>query len=191
MIFYSFCRVVVRLFLKIGFRLEARGVHHVPRTGPVILCSNHISYLDPLVVAAPLNRKVWFMAKSELFRVPLFRQLIVKLGAFPVKRGGVSKETIKTVLTLLRQGELVCIFPQGTRSEVIDEGKKGAASFALKSGTPVVPVYISGYRRFARNRVIYGPPIDLTLLNDDAGGDRLEKATSRIIEGIKSLAEQA
>jgi len=191
MMFYSFSRIVVRLFLKIGFRLEARGVHHVPETGPVILCSNHISYLDPLVVAAPLNRKVWFMAKSELFRVPLFRHLIVKLGAFPVKRGGVSKETIRTVLQLLKQGEVVCIFPQGTRTDVIDEGKKGAASFALKSGTKVVPVYISGYKRFARNRVVYGPPIDLTFLRDDPDGDRLEKATSWIMQGIKSLAEES
>lgn len=187
--FYSFARIVVRLFLKVFFRFESKGVENVPASGPVIMCSNHISYLDPLAVAAPLNRKVWFMAKSELFRTPLFRQLIVYLGAFPVKRGGVSKETIRTVLHLLRQGELVCIFPQGTRSDVIDEGKKGAASFALKSGTLVVPVYISGYKLFSKNRVVYGQPIDLSVLRDDPDGDRLEKATEWIIQGIKSLAK--
>ena len=84
---YRSLRVLSRIVYKLVFRLEAIGVENVPAEGPVILCSNHISVMDPPTIGTPLNREIRFMAKQELFEIPLFGRFITKLGAFPVKQG--------------------------------------------------------------------------------------------------------
>lgn len=130
---YTVCASILRLIYRVLFRLEAVGRENVPAEGGVLLCSNHISNLDPPTVGILLKRKVHFMAKAELFNVPVLGPLIGKLGAFPVKRGGVSKESIKLALNILRDGKVMGIFPEGSRGAG-GIGKKGAASFALRSG---------------------------------------------------------
>src|SRR5690349_2481167 len=101
MLYRSF-RMIFRGLFYFFFRLEAIGRTNIPNEGPVILCSNHLSNLDPPVVGTPLNRKVHYMAKAELFNIPVFGSIIKNLGAFPVKRGGVSKESIRAALKLLQ-----------------------------------------------------------------------------------------
>ena len=189
--FYRVLRVIARAVFAFIWRVEAIGVRHVPAEGPVILCCNHISVVDPPFIGAPLNREVHFMAKAELFRIPLLRPLIVKLGAFPVKRGGVSKESIRTALRLLAENRVIGIFPAGTRSADIGIGKKGAASLALKSGATVIPVAIIGnYKPFRKMKIVYGPPVDLSEFRDDPSSEGLERATERIMASIKELAER-
>lgn len=189
--FYSFCRPLVRLFMKMLFRLRVEGVGHVPAEGPVILCSNHLSNLDPMTVACMLDRKVRFVAKAELFRIPLLNTVITALGAIPVKRGSVSRETIRATLEVLRAGEVICIFPQGTRSEDVGEGKKGAASFALKTGAAVIPVAISGYRLFRPTKVIYGEPVDLDVARNLPPGEGVDRVTEEIMTAIARLLDRA
>ncbi|MFB5763102.1 lysophospholipid acyltransferase family protein [Paenibacillus medicaginis] len=186
---YELCSGILRILYRFLFRLEAIGTENVPAEGGVLLCSNHISNLDPPTVGILLNRKVRFMAKAELFDIPVLGPLIAKLGAFPVKRGGVSKESIKLALTILRDGEVMGIFPEGSRNAQ-GMGKKGAASFALRSGAAAVPVAIVGdYKLFRKTKVIYGKPVDLEQYKAAVEGDPLELATEGIMSRIRTMKE--
>ncbi|GFN30622.1 lysophospholipid acyltransferase family protein [Paenibacillus xylaniclasticus] len=185
---YVFCRTVLRLVYRFLFRLEAEGVHHVPASGPVILCSNHLSNFDPPTIGIQLERKIQFMAKKELFDIPLFGRLITALGAFPVKRGGVSKEAIRSSIELLSAGGMMGIFPEGTRHSNGEAAKKGAAMIALRSGAVIIPVYIDGnYKLFRKTVVRYGPPVDLSDIIAEPSTDSLERVTQRIMEHIRAL----
>lgn len=178
------------MFFRTFFRYEAYGQSNVPEEGPVVLCSNHISTLDPPFVGTPLSRKVHFMAKAELFKIPLFGSLITSLGAFPVKRGGVSKESIRYALKLLGDGGVMGIFPEGSRHGG-GMGKKGAASLALKSGATVIPVAIIGeYKWFRRMKIVYGEPLELSIGPDVANAEALEQATEHIMASIRELKKK-
>ncbi|KKC46241.1 MULTISPECIES: 1-acyl-sn-glycerol-3-phosphate acyltransferase [Paenibacillus] len=188
---YTFCRAVLRGAYALLFRLEARGLENIPADGPVILCSNHISNFDPPTVGIKLSRKVHYMAKAELFDVPLFGPLIRALGAFPVKRGGVSKDSIKTAIALLKEGSVMGIFPEGSRNSGGDAAKKGAAMIAMRSGAVVIPVAISGsYKLFRKTVVSYGKPVDLSEFMNSSG-DALEQVTRAIMMRIEELRKQA
>jgi 1-acyl-sn-glycerol-3-phosphate acyltransferase len=188
MSFYEFARVVLRFLFTVLFRLKAHGVEHIPREGGVLLCSNHISVLDPPTLGIHVPRRLHYMAKSELFKFKPFAALITALGAFPVKRGGVSKEAIRTSLQLLRDGHAILMFPEGTRNSDASSAKRGAALLAIRSGAPVVPCRIvPGYRLFRRTHVIYGPPIDLSSFGDSVDGDALDRATELIMQRIRGL----
>lgn len=189
---YTFCRSVLLFIYKIMYRMEAVGVEHVPKSGGVLLCANHISLLDPPTIGIFLKRKVHFMAKKELFDIVGFSWLIKQLGAFPVKRGGVSKESIKMSLTLLREGHVMGIFPEGTRLKDGQSaiGKKGAATFALRSGAAVVPVAIIGhYKAFKKMKVVYGAPLDLSAYVDDKSTEAAEHVTEMIMTRIRELKD--
>lgn len=191
---YRFSRSVLRILYKLFFRLEASGLEHIPKEGGVLLCSNHLTLLDPPTIGILLKRKVHFMAKQELFQIFGFGWLIRQLGAFPVKRGGVSKESIKTALTLLRNGHVMGIFPEGRRVKGAEDnviGKKGAATFALRSEAAVIPVAIIGtYQLFRKMRVVYGPPVDLTEFKENGGADAAERATEKIMASIAELKQR-
>lgn len=188
MSFYEIARVVLRLLYTLLFRLKAHGVENVPREGGVLFCSNHISVLDPPTLGIYVPRRIHYMAKSELFAFKPFGALITALGAFPVKRGGVSKEAIRTSLKLLGDGQAILIFPEGTRNTDAASAKRGAAMLALRSGSKVVPCRIvGGYRLFRRTHVIYGPPVDLSQFADNPKGDALDQATELIMQRIYEL----
>lgn len=186
---YVICRGLLRLIYAIIFPLKIVGKENMPKEGGVLLCANHISLLDPITIGIKLDRQVKYMAKAELFKVPVLGWIIKKVGAFPVKRGGVSKESIKTALKTLRGGNVMGIFPEGTRNSDAGVAKKGAASFALRSGAAVVPAAIVGhYKLFRRMTVIYGAPIDLSSF-DGAGSDSLEAVTDVIMGRIHEMVK--
>lgn len=188
---YRFFRILLRILFRILYRVKIEGREHIPKQGPVILCSNHTSLIDPPMIGAPLDRQVRYMAKAELFDIPLFGKMLLTLGAFPIKRGGVSKESIKLTLQILRQGGMLCIFPEGTRSARMSEGKKGAATFALKAGATVIPAAIIGnYRPFRRMKVIYGPAVKLDDFRQEVNADNIDRATEAIMEDIRKLLKQ-
>ncbi|MDF2720895.1 MAG: plsC [Paenibacillus sp.] len=184
---YDFGKVVCRIFFKLGFRIKAYGLENIPSAGPLILCSNHISALDPPLVGTPLSRKVNFMAKAELFQIPVFGWFFRSLGAFPVKRGGVSKESIRMAIQLLEGGGALGIFPEGSRGGG-GMGKKGAASLAMRSGATVIPVAIIGkYEWFKPMKIVYGQPLELPMLKEGANSETLELATEHIMAAIRQL----
>jgi 1-acyl-sn-glycerol-3-phosphate acyltransferase len=176
---------------KLLYRYEAIGLHHIPKEGSVILCCNHISNFDPPFLGSPLKRKVHFMAKAELFDIPVVGWLIEQFGAIPVKRGGVSKESIRTGIQLLKENCVMGIFPEGTRNSDSSMAKKGAAMFALRSDAVVIPVAIIGqYKLFRKMRIVYGPPIDLAVFKESKGSETLEAATDNIMAHIRAMVLQ-
>jgi cytidylate kinase len=144
--FYSAVRGALAGLLRVTFRLEIEGPERIPSRGPVILAPNHRSLIDIPVAASTTKRKVWFMAKEELFGTRLGSAFITRLGAFPVRRGRPDRAPLQRALALLREGEVVGIFPEGTRTPMarFDDLEEGFAYIALRTGAPVVGVAISG-----------------------------------------------
>jgi 1-acyl-sn-glycerol-3-phosphate acyltransferase len=178
---------VVRLL----FRLQATGLEHLPAEGGFVLAANHTSNFDPWPLGLPLFPRRWlrFMAKSELYWWPLGR-LLDAAGAFPVERGRGDVEAIAKAVELVRSGEVVVMFPEGTRQR---KGLRkrwearphtGAARIAQRAGAPLVPAAIKGTERLARLgplRVAYGPPVEVT--------DGSHETTDRLMAEIRRLYE--
>lgn len=187
---YRICRTIARALCWIAFRLEARGIENIPREGAVVLASNHKSVIDPVTLGTWVPRKVHYMAKAELFKVPLLGPLIRSLGAFPVKRGGVSKEAIRTAITLLGEGKVMGIFPEGTRNESVGMGKRGAVAMAIRAKAQVVPVALVGnYRPFRKMYAVYGAPIDMAPYAEQGTNESMEEATELIMSRIREMVE--
>ncbi|MGB2993155.1 MAG: lysophospholipid acyltransferase family protein [Paenisporosarcina sp.] len=159
---YQFAKNLVWTTLKPIYRFDIKGLEHFPETGGVLVCSNHIDALDPPVVGITAPRPVHFMAKEELFNMPILKPLLPKLNAFPVKRGLSDREALRRALALLKNGDVMGLFPEGTRSKdgKLGKGFTGAGFFALKGDADVVPCAIIGpYKPFKRLKVVYGKPI--------------------------------
>lgn len=143
---YNILKPIAVLILKILFHLKVKGKEYVPEKGGFILASNHISYLDPVVLGVASPRKLSFMAKQELFCNPLFSWFISKLGAFPVKRDSVDLSALKEAMTLLREGKVLVLFPEGSRR--FDTGSNqpypGIGFLVTKLNVPVIPCFIKG-----------------------------------------------
>ena len=137
---YRIGRALFRFIFTVFFRMRAIGMENVPTQGAVVLCGNHTSLLDPPLLGTPLRRKVHFMAKAELFDIPVFGSIISKVGAFPVKRGGVSRESIRLAVQLLRDGNMLGVFPEGSRSNA---GGMEDESFAtgVSANVATEPIY--------------------------------------------------
>lgn len=161
--FYPVARAICRLALILLRRWEVYGEKNIPEKGPVVVVANHISYWDPVAVGCALNRRVYFMAKGELFEIAVLGPLISWLGAFPVYRDRVDSAAIRTALTHLRAGRVVGLFPEGTRSHTDEllEPHIGAAMIASRVGAPIVPVALEGTRGFCgKVRVFIGKPVE-------------------------------
>ncbi|WP_134683278.1 lysophospholipid acyltransferase family protein [Brevibacillus migulae] len=188
---YRFFRGCFRLLFSTIYRWRVIGAENIPTEGAVILCSNHISLLDPPLVGSGIERQVHFMAKEELFRIPVIGYLITQFGAFPVKRGAGDRSAIRNTLKLLEEGKIFGIFPEGTRSTTgeVGEGLSGASMFALKSDASVIPVGIVGpYKPFRPITIIYGKPIDLSAQRAvKADSELMKETTELIMQSIKEL----
>jgi 1-acyl-sn-glycerol-3-phosphate acyltransferase len=189
--FYSFAKFVAGSILKPLYRIEVKGVEHFPKDGGVLVCANHIDNLDPPTVGVTSPRPIHFMAKAELFRVPVLNYIITKLGAFPVKRGMSDREALKKGLAVLREGNVLGLFPEGTRSKTGELGKglAGAGFFALRTEAHVVPCAIIGpYKPFRRVKVVYGKPLSMRELKERKAS--AEEATEYIMSHIKKLIDE-
>src|SRR5215213_6175872 len=142
---YWLVRGVLQPFFHLYFRLSRIGREHVP-DGPVIIASNHRSFLDPFIIATIARRPLYYVAKEELFRNRLTGWLLNNLGAFPVRRGEGDGDMIETAKAILARGDAVLIFPEGTRIRPGSLGRprRGVGRLALESGAPVVPVAVIG-----------------------------------------------
>ena len=199
---YAILKPVTHALLTLYFRLEGRGRQHVPRTGPVLLVSNHASVLDPPLIGSVAPRPVSFMAKAELFAIPLFGGLIRRLNAHPVRREGADASALRTALRLLEEGGALLVFPEGTRGDErhLREAKPGAGMLALMSGATVIPVYVQGSgRAWPRGRtwprpqkvtVCFGPPVAFTATNGprkesyDAASREMMAAIARLKDAL-------
>ncbi|HXM77259.1 MAG TPA: lysophospholipid acyltransferase family protein, partial [Thermoanaerobaculia bacterium] len=180
--FYLFIGIVSYPLLRWPLRLRVRGKENIPREGGFVLSANHVSNFDPWPLGVPLlpKRQLRFMAKVELFRSPLW-PILKGAGAFKVHRGQGDNEAMRIAIQLAREGEVVVIFPEGTRREkgLVKKFRArphtGAARVALEAGVPLVPAAIAGtdnLRRLGPLRVMYGAPIEL----DDLHGQEPREA---------------
>lgn len=180
------------------FRLHARGRENVPPQGGFVLACNHVSSFDPWPLGLPLwpRRYLRFMAKSELYWFPL-TLILNGAGAFPVRRGQADTEAIETAVQLARAGNIVAMFPEGTRrtkglvKRFEARPRTGAARIALEAGVPLVPAAVRGtghLRRFAPISVVYGAPIDIDDLRGAADlREAAQEATDRLMTRIEEL----
>lgn len=188
---YSFAKTVVFSVLNPLYRFEVIGADKFPKEGGILLCSNHIAALDPPVVGINAPRPVNFMAKEELFRVPILKSILPGVHAFPVKRGMSDRDALRRAIKLLKDGEVVGLFPEGTRSKdgQLGKGFSGAGFFALRGDANVVPCAIIGpYKRFKRLKVVYGDVIDMQPYRERKAS--AEEVTEVIMAHIAELLEQ-
>jgi glycerol-3-phosphate dehydrogenase (NAD(P)+) len=143
---YWLARAVLQPFFIVYFRMRRIGREHIPASGPLIIAANHRSFLDPFVIGMMLRRPTYFVAKIELFRNPFIAWLLSALGAFPVERGQGDRDAMVTARAILERGDVVVIFPEGTRTRpgALGAPKRGVGRLALETGAPVVPIALIG-----------------------------------------------
>jgi 1-acyl-sn-glycerol-3-phosphate acyltransferase len=190
--FYRAARALCKLVCLVLWRFRAVGVENVPRSGPLIVASNHLSYLDPVALGVGLPRMLTYLAKKQLFDIPVLGSIIRWCGAYPLDRDAGGVAAVRVALRVLKDGRAVGIFPEGTRNLKGSAGEKGGAAFlAALSGAPVVPAAVVGTKdakRFAQIRVAYGKPMTI-VRNRKADEDDLEKWTAEIMRRIRVLEE--
>lgn len=188
---YKFGKRVCSIFLKSMYKVEVKGLENVPSSGGILLCSNHINNFDPPLVGVAAPRDVHFMAKAELFGMPVLKSLLPRINAFPVKRGMSDKQALRNGLNILKEGKVLGLFPEGTRSKTgeLGEGLAGAGFFALKSQAAVVPCAIQGqYKRGQKITVTFGEPIDFNEMREQKASAK--DATNLIMSNIEKLLKE-
>lgn len=162
---YNLIRFFAFFYLKIFYRFKVYGAENVPESGNIIICGNHSSNNDTLMMAMTTKRVIHYMAKQELFKNSVLKWIFTKAHAIPVNRDGSDMLAIRSAIRVLGGGEVLGIFPQGTRDKggihKEDAFKTGVATISVKTKSPVIPVYISEeYKLFRRNCVYVGSPIN-------------------------------
>ncbi len=195
---YWFVRYLSACILKLFYSLKIYGRENIPKEGPYLICSNHCSFLDPLVICAALTKRVYWVALKDLYRIWPLAPFLKAIKCIPVNGA------IKEVLEALRQGKVVGMFPEGRRTytgRLMSKGRKGAALAAMRSGVRVLPIWISGthqaYPRRAKLpkihpiQAIFGEPIVFEIHNEKIIDEAvLSIATGRIMDSISKLQEK-
>lgn len=188
---YTIGKALVKTTLTPLYRFEVIGAENFPKEGGVLLCANHINALDPPVVGMTAPRTVHFMAKEELFKLPILGPILPKVNAFPVKRGMSDREALRTALKILKSGEVVGLFPEGTRSTdgVLKKGLSGAGFFALRGNADVMPCAIIGpYKRFKKVKVVYGKPLLMEPFRERKA--TVDEVTEAIMGSIQDILDE-
>ncbi len=189
MSFYKFARGIGRVYLKVFYRLDVRGLENIPAEGPVVLSANHISNIDPIMIGCSIDRVVHFMAKHELFRCKYNAKILTWLNAFPVKRGSSDRAALKKSIEILSRDEVLGIFPEGARRHdgIIDKGHPGAAFVALKTGATIVPIgIVSDFKLFKPIILNIGTPISLAQYKDKRTSTEIvNQVTDHLMDRIR------
>lgn len=197
---YRLAHLLISAVFVPVYRMEVKGLEHVPRHGAVVLASNHVSNIDPVFLGVACQRQVHFMAKSELWKFRPLGRLVESLGAFSVRRGEADRDAVRRALELLEQQAIVGIFPEGRRQPVgrLGDPQPGVALLSLRPGVTTIPVMLRGtdrvihHRRpsFPRVSVTFGPPVPAV---DTAGAkvERHREFAASLMAALQSLLDQA
>ena len=193
MAFYSTAKKIVRVLLWPFYKVETEYRAELPQEQGYIMASNHVSDMDPVMLGLAFHKPLNFMAKEELFRIPVFNSIIRALGAFPVARGKGDQAAIDHAVGIVKNGGVLGIFPEGTRFKdgKLHRLKSGAVVIAAKTGADVLPPCIPDeQRRFLRRhvKVVFGVPIKNHILNlTEQSKSELRAANKLLAEGIAEL----
>ncbi|MCW6050203.1 1-acyl-sn-glycerol-3-phosphate acyltransferase [Lyngbya sp. CCAP 1446/10] len=196
LLYYLFKWSIVSPMLHLYFRGRIYGTENVPAEGPVVIVSNHASDFDPPILSSSMRRPVAFMAKEELFKVPILKQAITLYGAYPVKRESADRSAIRSAIKSLENGWATGVFLQGTRTPDgrITDPKLGAALIAAKAKVPLLPVSLWGTHAISSKGSAVPRPVPLTvrignLIEAPGSSDReeLEALTQRCATEINAM----
>ncbi len=190
--FYKCLIAIVGAFVKVVFRVRIEGEENIPAEGGCIVCANHSSNWDPVFLIVLLSRRIFFMAKAELFKVPLLGWLIKSIGMIPVKRAGTDISAVRTAINVLKEDKALGIFPSGRRVKKGEEAgaKSGVAFIAVKAAVPVVPIYIeTTYKPFSKLTIHIGEAHDFAVYNKaKLTSEQLSEISSDLFKNIYALA---
>lgn len=161
--FYSSVRAIAFVIFNVIFRINVKGKDHIPQEGKLVICSNHKSNWDPLILSVVIKRKISWMGKKELFENVFLKHFLTWLGVFPIDREVTDLSAVKTALRVLKADKALGMFPEGTRVKEFNpkNAKAGVALLAMKSKAPILPVYIEGsYKMFSEIKVVIGEPLE-------------------------------
>ena len=185
---------LVYIFNVIVFRVKCVGQENIQNKGAYIICANHTSNWDAPILVSNLKRKVYVMAKAELFKNKFIKWFGDKCCVFPVKRGMRDIESIKYSLKLLKDGEILVIFPEGTRKGLEKNGKaqNGVAYMAIRTGVPVIPVGIQGEMKpFRKVKLNIGEPLDFSQYKSNKPEKEiLDKVSKETMDNIIMLTNE-
>lgn len=187
---YKLLRSIFTFVYSVIFPTTVKGVENIPTKGAVILAANHLSNWDPPLVGTFIPRHLAYMAKEELFKIPILKSILLNVHTFPVKRGASDRAAIRTALQMLENDECICMFPEGTRSKdgKLQKGAPGVALIAAKSQATVIPVAIEGtykLKPFRKITITYGKPMQFTTKKADK--ENLHEFTEKIMQEIASM----
>ena len=180
------------IWFKIFYGARIEGLENVPKEGPVIFCGNHRSYLDPPLMVVTAKRDMKFLAKEELYKNKFLAFLGWAFEAIPVKRDEKDVAAIKESLKVLKRGDCIALFPEGTRNGLKkgEKVKDGVAFFAVRSGAKVVPCGIKGGTKENRRITItYGKPLDYSKFKGEKDKEKLDEITNEIMNNIIQLTK--
>lgn len=196
---YNFLTTILRGVFKVMFRVKVTGQENETGEGNTIFCANHMSNWDPVIVACMTKTPINFMAKKELFKVPVLKSALKSLGVFPIDRSGNDLATLRSTISNLKDGATICMFPQGTRCAGVDpaetEVKGGVAMLAKHTKATVVPigVYTKNYKikLFRKVYVSIGKPMPFDELGFTGDRDDNNIVTKNIFANICALCKEA
>ena len=200
---YHVVRSIVWVLWSAMFRPIIEGEHNIPATGPIVIAPVHRSNVDFAVAIFVTPRKTFFMAKDSLWKVPILRWLISTMGAFPVKRGTADRDSLEKARSVLRDGQPLVLFPEGTRQSgtQIAELHMGAAFVALHTGAQIVPVGIAGteavmpkgarFPRPHRISIVVGPPIPVSEVEGRIPRSDIQATTNQLRAALQSAQDRA
>ena len=203
-ILYRLVRGVLFLFCKVFFKIRIEGAQNLPLQGGVILAANHTSYLDIPCTAVALSRRVYFVARQELFRSLPLTVVMNLFQTIPITRGETDISSIKSSLEHLKKGDVICLFPEGTRSldgRISKPAGAGIGFLAVKSGVPVVPLCIRGtYQALPKGshwihpypvRISFGEPIyPQKATREHLGKEQYHQVTALVMQSLQVLQEK-
>ena len=184
---YRFLVSIVSVLVKLIYRVKINGIENLKDDQPFIISANHIHIFDPVILATLTKRQIFFLSKKELFEKKLFAKFFGKLGVIPIDRDNTDIKAIKSCFRVIRDGNILGIFPEGTRVKTVDINnmKKGVALIALKNKVNILPIHIEGtYRIFSKITVDIYPMIEINNFENMEDSEAIDKLTEELFYKI-------